>query len=281
LNAFKQYKFNQLADGIANMDDKIFNPAQVQGLITLLPPPEEVANIKDYLANGGEKDKLAPAEQFALEVNELPGLQTRLKAFLYKVTFDSRKCDVKPGIDAVTKACAEVKDSKKLSKILEVRKLKFVARKDCLNALGLQIVLHVGNFLNCGTNNGQAFGFKLSTLGKLADAKTTDNKSNLLSVIVEAVEQNSKELLDFGAELGSIEAATKVNMGMLQGDLVKLTRELEQVKKSLETVEKRGDSDLFHTKLAVRFPKKKNTLLLLFFAEFSDFRNLLLLLKMM
>jgi len=36
---------------------------------------------------------------------------------------------------------------------------------------------------------------------------------------------------------------------MLQGDLVKLTRELEAVKKSVETVEKRSEADMFHNKL--------------------------------
>lgn len=106
--------------------------------------------------------------------------------------------------------------------------------------------------MNAGTNNGQAWGFKLSTLGKLADAKTTDNKSNLLAVIVELIDAEDKSLLSFGEEIDGVEEATRVNMGVLQGDLTKLTRELEQIKKSVESVSKRGDDDQFHAKMTVR-----------------------------
>jgi hypothetical protein len=103
--------------------------------------------------------------------------------------------------------------------------------------------------LNAGTNNGQAFGFKLNTLGKLGDAKTTDNKSNLLTVIVEMLEEKDKELLEFGKEIDTVDAAVRVNMGMLQGSIGTLTKEFENVvKRSLESVE-RNDNDKFHTKV--------------------------------
>ena len=44
----------------------------------------------------------------------------------------------------------------------------------------LQVVLSIGNALNGGTAKGNAPGFKLSTLLKLAELKAADKKTTLL-----------------------------------------------------------------------------------------------------
>jgi hypothetical protein len=49
----------------------------------------------------------------------------------------------------------------------------------------LAAVLAVGNLLNGGTNQGLAFGFRLSALGKLAALKGTNGRTNLLQFLVE------------------------------------------------------------------------------------------------
>jgi hypothetical protein len=120
LNSFKQFKHSQIADGIRNLDDKMFSSSQIAGLITMLPPPEEIANVKEYVTGGGDPTKLGPAEQFSLEISEVTSLQPRLKAFSYISTFESKKCDIKPDIESVTNACKQIRDSKKLTKVLEV-----------------------------------------------------------------------------------------------------------------------------------------------------------------
>ena len=56
--------------------------------------------------------------------------------------------DVKPDIVAGTAACEEVKDSKKFARILE-------------------LILLLGNYMNSGSKNGQAFGFEISFLTKV------------------------------------------------------------------------------------------------------------------
>ena len=58
------------------------------------------------------------------------------------------------GVDDVAEACRAVKESTKLQALM-------------------QVVLEVGNALNAGTGKGNAFGFKMKTLLKLADLKTT------------------------------------------------------------------------------------------------------------
>lgn len=56
--------------------------------------------------------------------------------------------DVKPDIVAGTAACEEVKVSKKFAKILE-------------------LILLLGNYMNSGSKNGQAYGFEISFLTKV------------------------------------------------------------------------------------------------------------------
>lgn len=56
--------------------------------------------------------------------------------------------DVKPDIVASTAACEEVKNSKKFARILE-------------------LILLLGNYMNSGSRNGQAFGFEISFLTKV------------------------------------------------------------------------------------------------------------------
>lgn len=56
--------------------------------------------------------------------------------------------DVKPDIVAGTAACEEVKGSKKFAKILE-------------------LILLLGNYMNSGSKNAQAFGFEINFLTKV------------------------------------------------------------------------------------------------------------------
>lgn len=66
--------------------------------------------------------------------------------------------DVKPDIVAGTAACEEVKGSKKFAKILE-------------------LILLLGNYMNSGSKNGQAFGFEISFLTKVCcNALSLDRK---------------------------------------------------------------------------------------------------------
>jgi hypothetical protein len=48
----------------------------------------------------------------------------------------------------------------------------------------LQSALAVGNFINSSTPRGRAWGFKLETLAKLAEAKGADRRTTLIDVLV-------------------------------------------------------------------------------------------------
>lgn len=57
----------------------------------------------------------------------------------------------------------------------------------------------------CGcVGEAGAYGFKLEFLTKLADTKTSDNKSTLLHYLVASIERKFPDLIDFPQELRSV-----------------------------------------------------------------------------
>jgi len=230
LNGFKGLKFNQVAKALQNLDDSTVSGQQVVTLAAVWPGPEDIAQVTDYVSGGGDASKLALAEQFVLEVSPVPALLQRIKAFRFKTEYETKKAEIKPDISSVHSACKQVRASNRLRSLME-------------------IVLHVGNFLNQGGNKGQAWGFKLRDLQKLIEAKTTDNKSTLLTVFVELVQREKPDLLEVHKELDALEAATRVNLQQLQSELAKLTKELEAVKNSVDTVPSAGEDDVYHSKV--------------------------------
>jgi diaphanous 1 len=57
----------------------------------------------------------------------------------------------------------------------------------------LEIILLYGNYLNGTSNRGGAYGFKLDTLAKISEVKSTDNKKTLFYYIVEYVGETKTE----------------------------------------------------------------------------------------
>ena len=84
-------------------------------------------------------------------------------------TRDERIGDIRPHAEDVLFGCREVVSSQKLRKVLEV-------------------VLAFGNFMNRG-NRGNAFGFKLASLNRISDTKSsTDKDMTLLHYLVKTLE---------------------------------------------------------------------------------------------
>jgi hypothetical protein len=141
-------------------------------------------------------------EKFFLEISTVPALASRLKTIVYKLNFPVKLSELKPvsrttltssdllqDIQKIKDASKEVNKSKKFLKVVEV-------------------VLYIGNFLN-GGGAGMALGFRLSTLLKLVDTKTLDNKSSLLHYLINTLREKYKDedVASFTTEIQSIKGA--------------------------------------------------------------------------
>lgn len=116
---------------------------------------------------------------------------------------------------AGTAACEEVKSSKKFAKILE-------------------LTLLMGNYMNSGSKNGQAFGFEISFLTKLTNTKDSDNKHTLLHYMIDTIESKFPELLNFNEELPHVERAARVSLENIQKTMNQMTTSLKNLKSDLE-----------------------------------------------
>jgi hypothetical protein len=117
---------------------------------------------------------LAECDQFVLLTKTALGYEQRLKSIMFKNTYKEELIDIHKRIDLFFE-CFE---------FLE---------KDKIFHSWLEIILLYGNYLNGTSNRGGAYGYKLDTLAKISEIKSTDNKKTLFYYIVEYVGENKTE----------------------------------------------------------------------------------------
>jgi len=76
--------------------------------------------------------------------------------------------------------------------------------------------------------------FKLSSLARMVDTKSTDNSTSLMQYVATMLEKQAPALLKFGAELPHVESASKASLQGLSAELNSLNKEFAQVQKTLE-----------------------------------------------
>ncbi|CAI8048375.1 Disheveled-associated activator of morphogenesis 2 [Geodia barretti] len=151
---------------VMTMDkDEQLEKDSVEQLLKYVPTVAE----RDLLnSHAHEMESFARPDRFLLEMSRIPRYSQRLKSLFFKKTLSDRLDDIRPKIEAVHYSCKELKSSKKLRKVLEV-------------------VLAFGNFMNRG-NRGNASGFRLSSLNKMADTKSSSEPDiNLLHYLVQTL----------------------------------------------------------------------------------------------
>lgn len=84
--------------------------------------------------------------------------------------------------------------------------------------------------MNTGSKNAQSVGFDISYLAKLSATKDRENKRNLLHFLVERVECDHPELLNFADELIHLDNASRVHPENIQ----KVLKQMDSSIKNLE-----------------------------------------------
>nr|CAD7199546.1 unnamed protein product [Timema douglasi] len=120
----------------------------------------------------------------------------------------------KQAVVAAIAACEEIKESKKFAKILE-------------------LVLLVGNYMNTGSRNAQAFGFEISFLPKLANTKDSENKMTLLNYLASTIETKFPDLISFDEELGHVDSACKISVENIQKTLMQIGTSIKHLQTDL------------------------------------------------
>nr|XP_051705969.1 protein diaphanous homolog 3 isoform X2 [Oryctolagus cuniculus] len=214
---------------ILEVDETQLAESMIQNLIKHLPDQEQLNSLSQFKS---DYNNLCEPEQFAVVMSNVKRLRPRLSAILFKLQFEEQVNNIKPDIMAVSTACEEIKKSKSFSKLLE-------------------LVLLMGNYMNAGSRNAQTFGFNLSSLCKLKDTKSADQKTTLLHFLVEICEEKYPDILNFVDDLEHLDKASRVSVETLEKNLKQMGRQLQQLEKDLETFPPPEDlHDKFVTKMS-------------------------------
>ena len=105
---------------------------------------------------------------YVLKPFRISHYEQRLNTLFYKKKFAQSISEMEPKIVSVLEGSKEVARSKKLKKLLE-------------------IILALGNYMNRG-QRGNAVGFRISSLNRLSDTKSSTKNTTLLHYLVDTLE---------------------------------------------------------------------------------------------
>uniref|UniRef100_A0A8C8K2L8 Disheveled-associated activator of morphogenesis 1 n=1 Tax=Oncorhynchus tshawytscha TaxID=74940 RepID=A0A8C8K2L8_ONCTS len=198
----------EIKRAILTMDEQEDLPKDMlEQLLKFVPEKSDVDLLEEHKH---ELDRMAKADRFLYEMSRINHYQQRLQSLYFKKKFAERIVEVKPKVEALTRASKEMLQSRNLKQLLEV-------------------VLAFGNYMNKG-QRGNAYGFKVSSLNKIADTKSSIDKNiTLLHYLITILEQKYPKVAVFQEELQSVPEAAKVNMTELEKDINNLRSGLKSV----------------------------------------------------
>ncbi|XP_043372066.1 disheveled-associated activator of morphogenesis 1 isoform X3 [Dermochelys coriacea] len=204
---------DEIKHAILTMDEQEDLPKDMlEQLLKFVPEKGDIDLLEEHKH---ELDRMAKADRFLFEMSRINHYQQRLQSLYFKKKFAERVAEVKPKIESIRAGSKEVLQSNSLKQLLEV-------------------VLAFGNYMNKG-QRGNAFGFKIVSLNKIADTKSSIDKNiTLLHYLITIVEKKYPKVLSLHEELRDIPQAAKVNMTELEKEINTLRSGLRAVETELE-----------------------------------------------
>ncbi|XP_065183760.1 formin-like protein isoform X2 [Sycon ciliatum] len=194
---------NKIRQYIQNTDLDGLHADHAELLLKFVPTKDELQKLN---ANAEKVQNFGEAEEFLHVMSKVERYESRLHVMTFAGYFDELVATVAPQINAVLKASLSIMNSRKLRKLFE-------------------IILAFGNYMNSG-RRGPVYGFKLESLARLLDTRSTDRKQNLLHFLVSTVEKNFPDITDFYEEL-NLAGATGVSMQTLAQDVQGLRKGID------------------------------------------------------
>ncbi|TSK49680.1 FH2 domain-containing protein 1 [Bagarius yarrelli] len=210
----KQFKrsVKELVEDIHSGESEIFGTGKLQELLKLLP---ESGEVKKLLAFRGDHSALSEADQFMVQLVQLPGYEERLKCLVLKEEFPPFLDEVNHSITTMTAAGKELLDCADLHSVI-------------------RLVLKTGNYMNAGGYAGSAVGFRMTSLLKLADTKANKPGMNLMHYVVMQAQKSDAALLMFPEQLTHIGEAARIHKQDIESEFQRKVSEVQEAKKSTD-----------------------------------------------
>uniref|UniRef100_A0A8C9SI12 Grid2 interacting protein n=1 Tax=Scleropages formosus TaxID=113540 RepID=A0A8C9SI12_SCLFO len=199
----------ELRQVLMTMSTDRLEPSHIKQLLLYAPDEDEVKQYEQY---SHDPSKLSEPDQFVLQMLSVPDYKMRLRSLHFKTTLQEKTEELKVSYEYIHKASFELKNSKRLAKILE-------------------FVLAMGNYLNNGQpKTNKTTGFKINFLTELSTTKTVDGKSTFLHILAKSLSQHFPELLGFAKDLTTVPLAAKVNQKSITADLHDLQSTIQEIR---------------------------------------------------
>ncbi|NXI33725.1 FHDC1 protein, partial [Sterrhoptilus dennistouni] len=187
--------------------------------LKLLPEAEEVKKLKAF---DGDVSKLSQADSFMYLLIQVPNYALRIEAMVLEREFSPSCASLQDDMKIIRQATKELMTCEELHSILH-------------------LVLQAGNIMNAGGYAGNAVGFKLSSLLKLADTKANKPGMSLLHFVALEAQKKDAALLNFSEKIRSVHDAARLSIDSVEAELHSLSVKTRSVKDSI-----RRDPKLFH-----------------------------------
>ncbi|XP_055452631.1 FH2 domain-containing protein 1 isoform X2 [Psammomys obesus] len=166
-------------------------------ILKLLPESEEVKKLKSF---NGDVSKLSLADSFLYCLIQVPNYSLRIEAMVLKKEFMPSCSSLYKDITTLRTATKELMSCAELHSILH-------------------LVLQAGNIMNAGGYAGNAVGFKLSSLLKLADTKANKPGMTLLHFVAQEAQKQDAVLLNFSEKLQHVQETSRLSLDVTEAEL--------------------------------------------------------------
>eukprot|EP01113_Clastostelium_recurvatum_P012737 TRINITY_DN1662_c0_g1_i1.p1 TRINITY_DN1662_c0_g1~~TRINITY_DN1662_c0_g1_i1.p1 ORF type:complete len:1111 (-),score=430.35 TRINITY_DN1662_c0_g1_i1:87-3266(-) len=232
LSRFK-CSIKDISQALLTLDVSLLDLETVTQLVKYIPQQEELDAITAFVKEQGEKSDeekatLGKPELFFLELSTIPKLAQRVELLHFKLQFPEKLYAVKPDIRKMYMALKQLVESPLLFSVLE-------------------FTLLLGNFINFGTRRGNASGYKIEGLNRLADTRSSKRqKFNLVHYVTQWIEKENPDLLEFPMETEDVPEAATLVFNSMAGDVRELRKGLSSMEKALEDMPSAGSDDVFN-----------------------------------
>ncbi|XP_056141338.1 FH2 domain containing 3 [Lampris incognitus] len=185
-----------------------FGAGKLKELCKLVPEDSEV---RQLLSFSGDLSLLPEADQFMVRLVKVPGYAERLTSMLLREEFFPLMKEMKNSVSVMTNAANELLHCDDLHSVI-------------------RLVLKAGNYMNAGGYSGDAIGFRMTSLLKLADTKANKPGMNLMHYVAKQAEDIDAELLTFSNQLSHVGMASRVCKEEVNVDFQREVQKIKDVK---------------------------------------------------
>jgi hypothetical protein len=223
-------KVARMQQAVMELDNKVLTKDHLELIINNIPTTEEINEFKEKMNTKPEKN-YAEAEKFMHLMVTLPEFAGRLEAWMFLLEFEQNVKIAEKPLAALKNAVAAVKNSNNFKAVLGY-------------------ILAFGNYMNGGTNKGQAEGFHLKALLKLDLTKDSTNKVTLLQYVAEQAIRKDPSVIKLIEDFKVLNEAKSIAFDMISKEVDGLSNGLKKFKTIVKNVQKHVDEeDIFMKKM--------------------------------